>query len=81
MTENQSLPPKKIAFIIDGEVVDILHTDDRLSAIFLSQPLALDITDDLLENPYYVVPGATYDYETKIFVNPETFIPIQEATE
>ena len=27
-----------LAFVIDGEVADILQTDDRLAAIFLSQP-------------------------------------------
>ena len=27
-----------MAFVIDGEVADILQTDDRLAAIFLSQP-------------------------------------------
>ena len=29
---------KFLAFVIDGEVADILQTDDRLAAIFLSQP-------------------------------------------
>ena len=41
------LPPIKIAFIIDGEVVDVLHTDERLGSIFLSQPVILDVTDIL----------------------------------
>jgi hypothetical protein len=27
-----------LAFVLDGEVADILQTDDRLAAIFLSQP-------------------------------------------
>ena len=74
MTEEQSLPPKKIVFIIDGEVVDILHTDERLSAIFLSQPLILDITEEMSDNPNYIIPGATYDYETKTFTNPQMII-------
>lgn len=41
---NTSLPPVKIAFVIDDEVIDILHTDDRLAAIFLSNPEVLDVT-------------------------------------
>ena len=39
------LPPIKIAFIIDNKVVEILNTDERLSAVFLSNPLILDVTD------------------------------------
>lgn len=38
-------PPVKLAFIIDGTVLDVLHTDDRLAAIFLSQPLIIDVSD------------------------------------
>ena len=38
------LPPVKIAFILDGVVQDILHTDDRLAAIFLSEPTIVDVT-------------------------------------
>ena len=37
-------PPVKIAFIIDGKVVDVLHTDERLAAIFLSDPVVIDVT-------------------------------------
>ena len=45
MTDNTPLPPVKLAFVIDGTVVDVLHTDDRLAAIFLSQPTIIDVTD------------------------------------
>jgi hypothetical protein len=34
MAENQRF----LAFVLDGEVAEILQTDDRLAAIFLSQP-------------------------------------------
>jgi hypothetical protein len=30
--------PRFFAFIIDGEVAEVLQTDDKLAAIFLSQP-------------------------------------------
>lgn len=43
----KAIPPIKIAFIIDGEVVDILHTDSRLAAIFLSEPTIVDVTDEI----------------------------------
>jgi len=48
---NQPAPPepeentKKIAFVIDGVVVQTLSTDERLAAIVLSDPTVIDITD------------------------------------
>ena len=38
-TENQSLqtPPIKLAFVLDGQVADILHTDERLAATHLKE--------------------------------------------
>jgi hypothetical protein len=33
---------RMLAFIIDGEVAEILQTDDKLAAIFLSQPQAVE---------------------------------------
>lgn len=46
-TQNQqAVPPVKIAFVIDNQVVDILHTDERLAAIFLSEPTIVDVTGD-----------------------------------
>jgi hypothetical protein len=67
MTTNQPpTPPVKIAFIIDNQVVDVLHTDDRLGAIFLSDPVTVDVTDLFNENKM-VFPGDTYDPATKAF--------------
>jgi hypothetical protein len=65
-TENAYLPPIKIAFVIDGQVVDVLHTDERLGAIFLSQPVIVDVTDWYLANtdPSKNLVGATYDGES-----------------
>ena len=48
MTEQahlHDLPPVKVGFIIDGVVVDVLHTDERLAAIFLSDPVIVNVTD------------------------------------
>lgn len=50
MTDQPVLPPNKIAFIIDGKVVDVLHTDDRLAAIFLSQATIIDVTEKYENN-------------------------------
>jgi hypothetical protein len=56
-TEQQILPempPHKIAFIIDGIVQDVLHTEARLAALLLSEPIILDVTD------YYVEKGPEF---------------------
>lgn len=65
------LPPIKLAFVLDGEVVDILHTDERLSAIFTSNPLILDVSNNLVENGGTVKVGSKYSYETQQFTLPE----------
>jgi hypothetical protein len=44
MNNPEQLPPIKLAFILDGKVVEIIHTDERFAAIFLSNPLVLDVT-------------------------------------
>ena len=63
------LPPVKIAFVIDGKVVDVLHTDERLSAIFLSEPIIIDVTEwySNEENANKTLVDASYDLNSKIF--------------
>jgi hypothetical protein len=68
--EMEALVPKKIAFVIDGEVIDILHTDERLASIFLSQPEIVDVTSEDGSGAITQV-GASYDKETGIFTSPE----------
>jgi len=70
MAENDkpNIPPIKIAFVIDDEVVDILHTDSRLAAIFLSEPKIIDVTDSFEEGVPVQV-GATHN-EDGTFTNP-----------
>lgn len=65
-------PPIKLAFIIDNEVADILHTDERLSAIFLSNPTVLDVTDRIGVNPNSVLPGMIYNPESDEYTMPES---------
>lgn len=45
-SENINMPPIKLALVIDNMVADILHTDDRLAAIFLSNPTIVDVTGE-----------------------------------
>jgi len=71
MTGNASeIPFNKIAFIIDGQVVDILHTHDRLAAILLSEPTIVDITDIKNDTNSDIYPGWTYNKTTKSFTPP-----------
>lgn len=58
--------PVKILFIIDNEVVDVLHTDNRMGAILLSEPLILDVSEEnFTEKNIHV--GAIYDPKTGTF--------------
>jgi len=69
MTEEQrELPPYKIAFIIDNKVVDILHTSDRLAAIFLSEPTIVDVTGE--NGTVLCEVQDDYDPETGTFTTP-----------
>ena len=84
---NQNVPPNKIAFIIDGEVVDVLHTDDRLAAIFLSDPKVVDVTSiyNSSPNPEINMTGWTYDgvnfnYPAVPVESPDTNNPPIELT-
>jgi hypothetical protein len=67
----QNLPPYKIAFVIDGEVADILHTDERLFAIFMSNPKLIDVTEQVTANPQSIQIGYLYNMESNTFSVPE----------
>ena len=71
MTENPTLPPNKLAFVIDGDVVDVLHTDDRLAAIFLSQPTVVDVTALYEDNEAgFNIVAWKYNSEANEFTSP-----------
>lgn len=67
---NDQLPPIKLAFILDGEVADVLHTDERLAAIFMSNPLIIDVTDKINNDEFSVQIKSTYNAETGEFTKP-----------
>lgn len=52
-----------VAFIIDGVVQDVLHSDARLAALFLSQPEIVEVTDwyQARPNPSDNLVGAVYE--------------------
>lgn len=62
------LPPIKLAFILDGEIVDILHTDERLGAIFTSNPTIVNITQELMQPENKISVGTKWDYSTEQFI-------------
>lgn len=70
----QELPPRRLAFIMDGEVVEMMNTDDRLGALFLSEPLVVDITEryDTMLAVGNVI-GMAYDKDKDLF-----YIPVKE---
>jgi len=69
MTEE--LPPYKIAFVIDGKVVDVIQTDSRLAAIFLSEPVIVDITEKTTTDGISpIIIGTDYDEVTGVFTLP-----------
>lgn len=62
--DTPQMPPQKIALIIDGEVVEMLHTDERLTAIFLSNPTIVDVTESYTGESLI---GKKYDEATGTF--------------
>ena len=52
----------KLAFIIDDQVIDTINTDNRLAAMWLSEPLVIDITD--WPNANDIKPGDDYNPTT-----------------
>jgi hypothetical protein len=70
--EPVTLPPIRLAFVIDDQVVDVLHTDPRLAAIFLSDPVVLDVTDATEVENSNVFVGAFYNpVEKKFYAAPQ----------
>jgi hypothetical protein len=57
--------PNVIAFIIDNEVVEVIGTEDRIAAIWLSNPTIVDITGEHGGQIAFV--GDTYHPETQTF--------------
>jgi len=53
----------QLAYVIDGEVVELFQVDERLASIITSNPIIVDITN----NENVVRPGMKYDEKTKQF--------------
>lgn len=66
----QELPPYKIAFIIDNEVVQIIHASERFAAILTSNPIIKDVTGMLVDDGGNVEHGSRYNSENNTFTLP-----------
>lgn len=76
MQDNTEIELRSIAFVIDGEIVDVLNTDTRFAAILLSNPVTVDITGNSAEFGGQVGLGTKYDYSRKVlFKTVEIDIP------
>jgi hypothetical protein len=61
--------PNHIAFIIDNKIVEIITTDDRIAAIWLSQPIIVDVSAE--GQGAIAEIGYIYNPETQTFTAPE----------
>ena len=63
----------KLAFLIDNQVMDILHTDSRLASILLSDPLVIDVSSwyDEPSNKHKRLNDAYYNLERQKFKLPD----------
>lgn len=66
MENNTETNIRSIAFVIDGEVIEIINTDTKFAAILLSNPITLDVTGNADEFGGQVSLGTKYDYDRKI---------------
>lgn len=62
MTE-KDIAPIKVAFILDNTVIDVMNTDDRWGAIFLSDPIMVDVSDLVKQGKPLI--GGAYNPLTK----------------
>jgi hypothetical protein len=77
-THDHEMPPVRLAFVIDNIVQDCLNTDERLAAIFLSNPTIVDISDR--ENQYRISIGSQYNPQNGEFTEIQP-IPTSEDSQ
>lgn len=66
-----SIPSHYIAFIIDGVVQQVIATDSRFAAIFLSNPTIVDVTGR--SDAHQAIVEGTYNQELDEFRGPKPF--------
>ncbi len=63
--ENHNVAPMHIAFVIDGVVEDIIHCNERLGMLLLSDPVIVEVEDREASIEW------TYDEDSNTFSKPE----------
>jgi len=65
-----------VALVIDGKVMDVMGTTDRMHAILTSNPTIVNLGSDAKEATSLVPEQCEYDAATKTFTNPDgsTFV-------
>jgi hypothetical protein len=65
-----------IALVIDGKVMDVMGTTDRMHAVLTSNPLIVNIGSNPEKAALIVPEQCEYDVATKTFTNPDgsTFV-------
>jgi hypothetical protein len=65
-----------VALVIDGKVMDVIGTTDRMHAVLTSNPTIVNLGSDAQKATSLVPEQCTYDAATKTFTNPDgsTFV-------
>ena len=65
-----------IALVIDGKVMDVIGTTDRMHAVLTSNPLIVNLGSNGKKATSLVPEQCTYDEATRTFTNPDgsTFV-------
>jgi endo-1,4-beta-mannosidase len=65
-----------VAIVIDGKVMDVMGTTDRLHALLTSSPTIVNLGSDAQKATSLVPEQCTYDEVTRTFTNPDgsTFV-------
>jgi hypothetical protein len=62
------LPHNSVAFVMDGEVTEILYVNEKIFSLLTSDPLIVDVTGLTVDLGGIVQRGTLYDYPTKTFI-------------
>jgi hypothetical protein len=65
-----------VAIVIDGVVMDVIGTTDRMHALLTSNPLIVNLGSDGKKATSLIPEQCTYSQSTKTFTNPDgsTFV-------
>lgn len=65
-----------VAIVVDGKVMDVIGTTDRMHALLTSNPKIVNLGSNAQKATSLVPEQCTYDEATKTFTNPDgsTFV-------